>query len=152
MHPAAHEFIITAQPEHLEELVTMAIDLWPDYTAAELRATFQQILTSEKFTVFLYRDQAEFVGFLYLGLRTDYVEGSDSSPTGYVEGIYVKPAFRRQGISRKMLQAGEEWVKAKGCTQMGSDIYWSNTASYDFHTRMGFQEAARLITFIKNLN
>jgi aminoglycoside 6'-N-acetyltransferase I len=151
MYVAAQEFIIRAQPEHLEELVSMGIDLWPDYTAADLRATFRQILASEKFTVFLYSFQQALVGFVYVGLRTDYVEGADSSPTGYVEGIYVKPTFRRQGISRKLLQAGEEWVKAKGCTQMGSDIYWSNTVSYDFHTRMGFQEAARLITFIKNL-
>ncbi|RDC62177.1 aminoglycoside 6'-N-acetyltransferase [Adhaeribacter pallidiroseus] len=152
MHLAAKEFIITAQPEHLEELVTMGIDLWPDYTAADLRTTFRQILASEKFIVFLYSYQEAFVGFLYVGLRTDYVEGSESSPTGYVEGIYVKPAFRRQGISRQLLQAGEAWVKAKGCTQMGSDIYSNNTVSYDFHTRVGFQETARLITFIKDLN
>ncbi len=152
MQSAARELIITAQPAHLEELVNMGIDLWPEYTAVDLRTTFQQILASGNSTVLLYSYEEELVGFLYVGLRTDYVEGSDSSPTGYVEGIYVKPAFRRQGISQKMLQAGEKWVKAKGCTQMGSDILWSNTVSYDFHTRMGFREAARLITFIKNLD
>lgn len=151
MHPAAKELIVTAQPAHLEELVTMGIDLWPDYIADDLRITFKEVLNSEKFRVLFYSLQGEFVGFIYVGIRTDYVEGSDASPTGYVEGIYVKPAFRRQGISRKLLQAGEQWVKAKGCTQMGSDIYLTNTVSYDFHTSVGFKEAGRLIAFIKDL-
>lgn len=85
----------------------MAIDLWPDYATEDLKATFQRILNSEKFKVFLYSFQEDIVGFVYLSNRTDYVEGSDTSPTGYVEGIYVKPAFRRQVISRKLLWAGQ---------------------------------------------
>jgi GNAT superfamily N-acetyltransferase len=88
-------------------------------------------------------------------LAARYFYGNLNSACRYVHqhhGMYVKPAVRRQGISGKWLHGGEEWVKAKGCTQMGSDIHWNNTVSYDFHTRMGFQEAARLITFIKNLN
>jgi aminoglycoside 6'-N-acetyltransferase I len=151
MRPEPDKQIITAQEEHLEDLLKLALDLWPDQDYDDLKATFLKILASDKFKVFLFRQAEEFVAFLYLGIRTDYVEGCDSSPTGYVEGIYVKPACRRKGISRKLLQVGEDWVKEKNCTQIGSDTYLENKLSYDFHTSTGFKEAGRLIAFIKDL-
>ncbi|QMU31447.1 GNAT family N-acetyltransferase [Adhaeribacter radiodurans] len=73
--------------------------------------------------MFLFRKTKEFFAFLYLAIRTNYVEGSKSSPTGYIEGIYVKPNFHLQGIFRKLLQVGEAWVKEKNGTQIGSDTY-----------------------------
>ncbi|MDQ3291226.1 MAG: GNAT family N-acetyltransferase [Bacteroidota bacterium] len=151
MSAEPEEQIITAQNEHLEELLTMALDLWPDQDYESLKETFLKILSSNKFKVLLFRQADEFVAFLYLAIRTDYVEGSETSPTGYVEGIYVKPAFRRKSISRKLLQAGEDWVKENNCRQIGSDISLENKVSYEFHTQVGFKEASRLIAFIKDL-
>ena len=84
-------------------------------------------------------------------IRVDYVEGSESSPTGYVEGIYVKELYRRQGIAKRLLEQGEAWALSRGCTQMGSDIEADNGGSYEFHTKAGFQEANRLICFIKDI-
>ncbi len=151
MSAESEEQIITAQNEHLEDLLTMALDLWPDQDYESLKETFIKILSSNKFKVLLFRQADEFVAFLYLAIRTDYVEGSETSPTGYVEGIYVKPAFRRKSISRKLLQAGEDWVKENNCRQIGSDISLENKVSYEFHTQVGFKEASRLIAFIKDL-
>ncbi|PSR54005.1 GNAT family N-acetyltransferase [Adhaeribacter arboris] len=151
MSTEPEEPIITAQTEHLEELLTMALDLWPDQNYEDLKTVLLKILSSDRFKVFLFRWAEEFVGFIYLGIRTDYVEGSESSPTGYVEGIYVKPAFRRKGISRKLLQVGEDWVKENNCTQIGSDTSLDNTVSYHFHSSVGFKESSRVIAFIKDL-
>ncbi len=151
MSAQPEEQIITARKEHLEELLTMAVDLWPDQNYESLKAIFLEILSAEKFKILLFRESGEGAGFIYLSIRTDYVEGSESSPTGYIEGIYVKPDFRRKGISRKLLQAGEAWIKSRNCTQIGSDTSLDNTVSYDFHTSVGFKEAGRIIAFIKNL-
>lgn len=129
----------------------MALELWPDYNEAELDITFQGLLSHDKYRLLLYLENKTVVAFIYLSIRSDYVEGSDSSPVGYLEGIYVKPPFRRKGIATKLLEAGTKWLKEKGCCQMGSDIYWDNNASYDFHTRSGFKEAGRLIAFIKTI-
>ncbi|QNF35708.1 GNAT family N-acetyltransferase [Adhaeribacter swui] len=60
--------------------------------------------------------------------------------------------FRRQGISRQLLPASEQWLRQKGCTQIDSDMQLNNTISYHFHIRMGFKEAAQLIAFIKDLD
>ena len=35
------------------------------------------------------------VGFAQCGLRRDYVEGTDSSPVGYLEGIFIKEEYRK---------------------------------------------------------
>jgi GNAT superfamily N-acetyltransferase len=143
--------IITAEPGHLHAWLEMATDLWPDYIAADLEKVYHEIMTSEKFEILLYQHENLQVGFIYLSLRTDYVEGSDSTPTGYIEGIYVKPDFRKKRIAGALYLAGETWAKQRGCSQMGSDIYIDNTVSYDFHTHIGFKEAGRLIAFIKNI-
>jgi ribosomal protein S18 acetylase RimI-like enzyme len=145
------KIIDVATKSDMHELLVMSQALWPDYTATELETTFNSILESEKFQILLYRTQVEAVGFIYIGIRTDYVEGSDSSPTGYVEGIYVKPGFRRSGVARSLLEAGEVWLRQQGCTQVGSDIYIDNQTSYNFHIHSGFKEAGRLIAFIKDL-
>lgn len=144
--------IITASEQYLDELTHMGLDLWPENEYEELKYVFLELLQNpEKHVIFLFNNQDEKVGFLHLSIRTDYVEGSDSSPTGYVEGIYVKPDFRRIGISQALFQHGEKWLKEKGCHQVGSDIHIDNQASYDFHTNMGFKESARLIAFIKDI-
>jgi aminoglycoside 6'-N-acetyltransferase I len=143
--------IIKAEPKHLHAWLEMAIDLWPDYLAADLEKVYMEITASEKSEILLCQYDDSLAGFVYVGLRTDYVEGSDSSPTGYIEGIYVRPAFRKKGIAKALYLTGEAWARQRGCSQIGSDIYIDNTVSYDFHTRIGFKEAGRLIAFIKNI-
>jgi GNAT superfamily N-acetyltransferase len=151
-HKRMKEQIKKAIHQDLEELVVMAKDLWPDYSPEELRVTFAEILSQDKFHILLYLIAEKSIAFIYLSIRVDYVEGSDQSPTGYVEGIYVKPAYRKKGIAQKLVEAGEQWVKQKGCKQIGSDILLHNQLSYNFHLHCGFREAARLIAFIKDLS
>ena len=145
------EHIKKASQQDLEELLIMAKDLWPDYSPEELKATLAELLCQDKFLILLYVMAEKSVAFIYLSIRVDYVEGSDGSPTGYVEGIYVKPDYRKTGIAQTLLAAGEQWVKQKGCKQIGSDILLDNQLSYAFHLHSGFREAARLIAFIKEL-
>ncbi|MFC5702040.1 aminoglycoside 6'-N-acetyltransferase [Cohnella faecalis] len=143
--------IIEANEQFIDELVSMALDLWPENDFENLKADFLINLHSEKNKVLLFSIGSEAVAFIHLSIRSDYVEGSEFSPTGYVEGIYVKPDYRRMGISRMLLNAGELWLRDKGCKQIGSDISIDNRISYKFHTSIGFKEAGRVIAFIKSL-
>ena len=143
--------IIEASEKTLDQLTEMAKDLWPDNDYEELKKEFAAMLKANNQKVFLSMADNVSVAFIQLSVRRDYVEGSETSPVGYVEGIYVRPDFRRQGISKELLTKGEEWVREKGCTQMGSDIEDDNDTSYQFHLNTGFKEANRLICFIKDL-
>lgn len=146
------ELIIPAKLNHMEQLLEMASDLWKDdYSESETRKFFSEALNSDKNKILLFLNESDPAAFIYLSIRTDYVEGSDSSPTGYLEGIYVKPEFRKSGIAGKLLSEGEKWLKEKGCNQMGSDAYIDNKISYDFHIYAGFKEAGKLVTFIKKI-
>jgi len=89
-------------------------------------------------------------GFLEASLRT-YAEGCDSSPVGYIEGWYVDPDLRRQGVGRALLRAAEAWARAQGCQEMASDCRLDNEASWRAHLALGYEEAERLIHFRKRL-
>ena len=91
------------------------------------------------------------IGFAQCQLRHDYVEGADSSPVGYLEGIYVADGYRKQGVARELLCACESWAKAKGCAEFASDCELENTQSLQFHLNVGFEEANRIICFTKKL-
>ena len=91
------------------------------------------------------------MGFAQCQLRHDYVEGTDSSPVGYLEGIYVASAYRHRGIAGVLLNACEVWAREKGCTEFASDCELNNLESLAFHKKLGFTEANRIICFTKKL-
>ena len=143
--------IVEATEGDLKPWTELGLLLWPDHSFAELSEEFLGILKGERDTAFLCKVGQAYVGFIHVSLRVDYVEGSSSSPVGFVEGIYVKESYRKRGIAKKLVAQGERWAKARGCSEMGSDIEEQNIASYDFHRSVGFQEANRLICFIKTI-
>lgn len=143
--------IIKAEDTHIDDLTKMAVDLWPENEYEELSQEILFKLDSEKDMYFLAIIEDAVVGFIYMSIRYDYVEGSSSSPVGYVEGIYVKSAYRYMGIGKELVAKGEEWAKAKGCKEIASDILFDNTDSYNFHSKVGFKEANRIICFIKDI-
>ncbi|PSB62488.1 GNAT family N-acetyltransferase, partial [Chroococcidiopsis cubana CCALA 043] len=77
--------------------------------------------------------------------------GATQSPVAYVEGIYVEDEYRKQGIGTKLIQFAQQWAIERGCMELASDALLDNTASYDFHTKVGFQEVERVVTFIKQV-
>lgn len=90
------------------------------------------------------------IGFAEARLR-DYAEECDSSPVGYLEGIYVQPEVRVGGVGRALVGAVEAWARERGCTEMASDREISNETSGAFHLAVGFSEATRIVTYRKDL-
>ena len=139
-----------ANIEDLKTLIALALKLWPDHDGAELEADLSAILALSDAAFFL-AEEAGAVGFAQCQLRHDYVEGTDSSPVGYLEGIYVAEEYRKQGIAGKLLLACEGWARTRGCTEFASDCGLDNAQSLQFHLNVGFKEANRIICFTKKL-
>lgn len=96
--------IFKAKSEHLNDFLTMSMDLWGiDYDVNDLKKIFLGALKSEKFKILFFSAESKIAAFIFLSIRSDYVEGSTSNPTGYVEGIYVKPEYRKLGIAKQLL-------------------------------------------------
>ena len=129
----------------------LAMKLWPGHTAEELREEFSGLLAREDAAVFLAVLDGTAVGFAQCQLRHDYVEGTGSSPVGYLEGIFVAPAYQKQGIARALLASCEKWAKEQGCVEFASDCELDNGSSHSFHLKSGFREANRIICFVKEL-
>ena len=134
-----------------ETLVGMAAALFHHEDVQALREEFEALARDEEAACFLAEEEGMAVGFAQCQLRHDYVEGTETSPVGYLEGIYVKAPFRRRGVAGQLLRACEAWAGRMGCTELASDCELNNMDSLSFHLRMGFEEANRIICFTKKL-
>ncbi len=125
--------------------------IWPEHTEEELARIIMEYIESDNSAVFAEKADGNFVGVALCCLRHDYVEGCDTSPVGYLEGVSVDEAYRNRGIAKRLVEECERWAKQKGCSEFASDCELDNTASLRFHLSVGFQEANRLICFKKTL-
>lgn len=132
-------------------LAKLAIQMWEDNVLEELAEEFAKLVNSEDAACFLKYVEGKAVGFAQCQLRYDYVEGTETSPVGYLEGILVQEEFRHAGFAKELLQECESWAKRKGCTEFASDCELDNTDSFKFHMAMGFEEANRVICFRKGI-
>lgn len=129
----------------------LAILLWSDNEIDDLEKELKEYITLNKGAIFIYFYEAIPVGFAQCNLRNDYVEGTESSPVGYLEGVFVKIKHRKKGIAKKLLTQCEYWAKIQGCSEFASDCELNNTDSLKFHLQLGFEEANRIICFKKKL-
>lgn len=129
----------------------LAMLLWPDNEINDLEKEMINYIISDIGVVLIYFNETLPVGFAQCSLRNDYVEGTESCPVGYLEGIFVKEDFRNRGIGKKLLIQCEKWAKNKGCSEFASDCELDNKESLKFHLLLGFEEANRIICFKKNL-
>ncbi len=125
--------------------------MWSNHTVSGLEAEFAEIVLNKDAVCFIkYVDDIP-IGFAQCQLRHDYVEGTHSSPVGYLEGIFIVPEYQHKGCAKELLNECELWAKEKGCTEFASDCELNNINSFNFHMAMGFEEANRVICFRKEL-
>jgi len=145
--------ILPVNPEYQAVWQKMRTALWPDTDdehAAECTAFFAGTLREPLAVLLALDDAGVALGFIELNLR-NYAEGCASSPVGYVEGWYVVPQARRQGVGAALMMAGETWARACGCAEMASDTELDNGISATAHQALGYEETDRIICFRKTL-
>lgn len=87
------------------------------------------------------------IGFCEMALRRDYVEGTDSSPVAFCEGICVAEEHQRKGVARGLITEAERWAREQGVTEFGSDRELWNEPSGGFHLGVGFEEVGRNVFY-----
>lgn len=143
--------IIKAGIESIETVLNLAVKLYADSSYNSLQKEFQHILLNDDKAVFLYNMAEKPIGFAYCSLRYDYVEGSSSSPVGYLEGIYIDEKYRKKGYAKELLKECEKWSLNNKCNEFASDCQLDNIDSRLFHEKTGFKIAGEIICFIKNI-
>ena len=130
-------------------LAKLAAKLWESHSEEELSAEISGLLMLPDAAFFLTEEDRQPVKVAQCQLRHDYVEGMDSSPAGYPEGIFTEEAVRGKGIAAALLVRYESWAKEKGCTEFASDCELLNETGIRFHKALDFSEANRIVCFRK---
>ena len=133
---------------HLKEREALQNEL--AQAEASLEADFVNYMSNGGAVFMAWNDNTA-IGFAQCGFRHDYVEGTETSPVGYLEGVFIEVDYRRQGIARELVRACQIFAKEQGCTEFASDCELDNEESLQFHLKMGFEEANRIICFTKKL-
>ena len=146
--------IAEASAEDADAWLELRLALWPGDRRDEFAVEIAKLVISpgETFNVIAYADDGEAMGFAEADLRHDYVEGCVTSPVAFLEGIYVAPTYRRQGVAAALVRAVEDWGRLKGCTEFASDAELSNLDSQSMHRALGFEETNRVVYFRKQIS
>lgn len=134
------------------EIANLAKEIWTNNLISELEKEFNESIVSVKACIYVFVDEDKRIkGFAQCNLRYDYVEGTQSSPVGFLEGIFITEEYRGKGIGKLLLSAVESWAKEKGCIEFASECGINNSTSYNFHIHHGFKEVNRIICFSKKI-
>lgn len=143
--------IRVAGEKDIQTLAKMAVQIFDNSSLKELEEEFCVDILKDDIKFFLKYENNLPVGFAQVNLRYDYVEGCETSPVGYLEGVFVQESFRGRGYAKELLKKCEDWAKSKGCKEFASDCEIKNVVSYNFHKAMNFSEANRIICFTKKV-
>jgi aminoglycoside 6'-N-acetyltransferase I len=133
--------VTPAAPEHREGWLALRVALW-GADAADL---------PEGDGNFVAVADGGVIGFAEAAVRHDYVNGCDGSPVLFLEGVFIDPEHRRQGVAGALVSAVADWGRAQGCAEFASDAEIDNVDSHAMHQALGFAETERVVYFRREL-
>ena len=117
--------MVTIRPleEHDEtEWMRLRIALWPHYSLTEMLKEMAELRRDlEHQPVFVAEaPDGGLCGLMEVAIHTS-APGCTTQRIGYLEAWYVDPAWRKQGIGRRLVDVAEAWSISQGCREMASD-------------------------------
>jgi aminoglycoside 6'-N-acetyltransferase I len=133
--------------------IEMRDSLWPHEESPSLHAReVETILAGDDAWGFIAESiDGTSAGFAEVSIRR-YANGCDSRPVPFLEGIFVRPQFRLQGVGARLIAHIEAFLMARGFREFGSDALIDNHQSHAAHRGWGFSETERVVYFRKFLN
>ncbi len=141
---------ISLQPIDIEQL-----GLWGNMRRAiypTLNESYNQVEMAEIikrpdwFCYFISLDEDQHVGLVELSSR-NIVDSCISSPVAYLEGLYLQPNYRNQGIGKRVMQLITKWCADEGFKELATDAELDNVRAQRFYTQLGFEETDRVVAF-----
>ena len=140
------------QEKDISEWFRLRKQLWEGSTDEEHKAEMFDIYehTETQLVLVAETEDEKLIGFLEASIRP-FVEDCHSDHVGYLEGWFVEPEYRKNGIGRKLVRDAENWARSKGCEEMASDSELGNDLSLKAHLNLGYEETSRLVHLRKDL-
>lgn len=138
------------QASDAEEWFRMRMALWPGSNPDVQNEEIAHFLTVPALPVLptLYaafvctRSEGGLCGLVEVSIHS-VAPGCKTDRIGYLEGWYVDPDCRAQGVGRALVEKAEAWAKSEGCVEMASDTTPSYPLSPAAHDALGYQEVER---------
>ena len=135
-----------AQAEDWHDWAELRVALWPDSETE--RADLLDLIESAGSTCLLAcAADGRVLGMAEASVRHEYVNGTDSSPVGFLEGWVVHASARGGGLGRLLIDAVAQWALAQGCTELASDSGLENVSAQAAHQACGFEETERVVYY-----
>lgn len=128
--------------------LAMRATLWPDAAPEDHEHDVERVLDSDSEWGFIAETSGEPIAFAEVAIRK-YANGCESQPVPFLEGIWVDPRYRRQGIGKALIAHIESFLGSRGFHEWGSDALIENTQSHAAHAAWGFVETERVVCFRK---
>jgi len=131
--------------------LALRLALWPDASEGEHLSGMADAVARGHYVRLAMAVDGSALGFIEASKRVDYVNGTSSSPVAFLEGLYVVPSVRRQGVARTLVESVVRWAVREGCTELASDALIANGTARRVHRALGFQETERVVYFRRAL-
>ncbi len=136
----------------VERWLQMRRILWPDSAENTLQQEMTVIFDNAKNNqVYVCEVEShDIVAFIEINLRIR-VHGCISSPIAYIEGLYVEPNYRLQGIAKALTTEAENWARRNGCAELAVDVIFNNSMNQQIHQKLGYKEVEKIVIYCKTL-
>jgi aminoglycoside 6'-N-acetyltransferase I len=135
-----------------DDWLRMRHSLWSDATLEEHREEIEELLVdTDNCAQFMAYSSNQALGFAEASMRHEYVNGTNSSPVAYLEGVYVEPSARQLGVGAALIEAVAAWGASQGCLELASDVPLDNLVSQNVHLALGFVATERVVFFVRSL-
>lgn len=120
----------------------MAIEMGDDFDAtspgwrSRFCAYFSGKQRSGLANLVLAFDDDEPVGCAVVSILDDYRRFTFNTTSAFVNAVYVKPAYRRQGIARRLMEMAVDWARRSGSIRVRLR---SSDEGRELYTAIGFK-------------
>ena len=138
--------------EDLAQWKAMRKELYPTLDEMFDEKEMERIFNHKEWACQLITDYNETIlGFVEISLR-NFVDGCLSSPVAYIEGLFLKPQYRQQGLGKEVIKQIMAWCIQHGYSELATDTELENLNAQAFYKSVGFQETYRVVEFRIDVN
>lgn len=85
-------------------------------------------------------------GFICVAASTRGESPDDPAPCAWIYDLFVKPAYRRQGVGSTLMAEAERFVRSQGARTVRLGIQARNEQARRLYARCGFRDYSHVLT------